>query len=398
MELPKNITQIGEVGRDCKIYVEDYAISYMKQLNRAAQDKDMAVALYGRRQEENGITYHFLYGASKLDYLQREVRHLSQAQLQEIERLRRKYFPELEFMGYRILNGEMIEGIHLCEQGICRYIGGYAQFYEKNDAMLAYMLDVRDNSEPEQVDRTKYEEVRKRQDERRSAAGYGEREHSVSGETQEDKEPLAWLTRSTSGSGNLQKMRLAAVGAFALLCLLGIGTFREDELARDEAGDGTEMVAASGVVEQEAEEKDTLLMEDRLEQALLEENQSVEPVASVESEGILENRSATEESSAVTEQTEASQQEIEETAEQTAEQSSEQSSQPSESESKDAETTPVSQNSTGAVAYIVQPGDTLISISLRQYGSDIRVTDICALNNITDPDDIKEGQVIMLPQ
>ncbi|MDE6699495.1 MAG: hypothetical protein K2K10_00545, partial [Acetatifactor sp.] len=87
MELPKNITQIGEVGRDCKIYVEDYVVSYMKQLNRAAQDKDMAVALYGKREEENGVVYYFVYGAGKLDFLQREVRHLSQAQRQEIDRL-----------------------------------------------------------------------------------------------------------------------------------------------------------------------------------------------------------------------------------------------------------------------------------------------------------------------
>jgi nucleoid-associated protein YgaU len=51
-----------------------------------------------------------------------------------------------------------------------------------------------------------------------------------------------------------------------------------------------------------------------------------------------------------------------------------------------------------AVAYVIQTGDTLIGISRRQYGSDVRVDDICSLNKISDPDDIKVGQVIMLPQ
>ena len=48
MELPKNITQIGEVDKHCRIYVEDYVVSYIKQINGMAQNKDIAIALYGR--------------------------------------------------------------------------------------------------------------------------------------------------------------------------------------------------------------------------------------------------------------------------------------------------------------------------------------------------------------
>ena len=66
MELPKNITQIGETNPHCKVYVEDYVISYIKQLNQCASEKEMAVALYGIRKEEAGITYLFLYGACKI--------------------------------------------------------------------------------------------------------------------------------------------------------------------------------------------------------------------------------------------------------------------------------------------------------------------------------------------
>lgn len=50
------------------------------------------------------------------------------------------------------------------------------------------------------------------------------------------------------------------------------------------------------------------------------------------------------------------------------------------------------------VAYIVRKGDTMTDICIRQYGSDARVAEVCALNNINDPDDIKEGEKIFLPQ
>jgi len=370
MELPKNVTQIGEVNKDCKIYVEDYVISYMKQLNQTARDKEVAVALYGVRKEENGISYHFIYGAARLNGLQREVRHLSQAQRQEIEKFRRKYFPEQEFVGYRILDGEMMEGLHICEQEICRYIGGYARFYEKNEVMLGYMLDVRDQTEPEYVDRTKYEAVRKRQEERRVSEGHSieREEHSVQRRENGIREPEQILiNKKLTSSVTLQKMKLAAVGGFALLCLLGIGTFREDGPAEENNG-LQEVVAASGSVEQ----TDILLMEDKLEAALLEENLATESPSTPTSQSTTapENEVQQIEQNEVAKTTEP----------------------PSEA------VTQTSQEVADAVAYVVQPGDTLITICLRQYGSDVRVAEVSALNEIENPDDIKEGQVIMLPQ
>lgn len=404
MELPKNITQIGEVGKTCKIYVEDYVVSYMKQLNQAALDKSMAIALYGKRREENGIVYYFVYGACKLDFLQREVRHLSQAQRQEIDRLRKKYFPEHAFVGYRLLDGDMIEGFHICEQDICRYISGYAQFYEKNDAMLAYMLDVREEKEPEQVNQEKYEEVKKRQEERRASS---ENQIRVVRNTNN--------IRRMPTPVNLQKMRLTAVGVFALLCLLGIATFREDELRNSENKNVVDAVATSGVVQ-----KDTLVMEDKLDQVLLEENQSAGKKTDVSEKEDAESQQAQVEASepsevqasAAVQQTENKQPTSEEQlseSEQQAKGNPQEGSKPEQTTEETAaaetvatsaktEVTQASQPVSGAVAYVIQPRDTLTAISIRQYGTDIRVADICNLNKITNPDDIKEGQVIMLPK
>lgn len=380
MELPKNITQIGEVGKTCKIYVEDYVVSYMKQLNQAALDKSMAIALYGKRREENGIVYYFVYGACKLDFLQREVRHLSQAQRQEIDRLRKKYFPEHAFVGYRLLDGDMIEGFHICEQDICRYISGYAQFYEKNDAMLAYMLDVREETEPEQVNQEKYAEVKKRQEERRASSENQIRAVRNTNNIRRMPTPV-----------NLQKMRLTAVGVFALLCLLGIATFREDELRNSENKNTMDAVATSGVVQ-----KDTLVMEDKLDQVLLEENQSAGKKTDVSGKEDAEPRQAQVEASEPSEvQASAAIQQTENKEPTSVEQPSEPEQQAKEEQ---PEVTQTSQPVSGAVAYVIQPKDTLTAISIRQYGTDIRVADICNLNKITNPDDIKEGQVIMLPK
>lgn len=410
MELPKNITQIGEVGKTCKIYVEDYVVSYMKQLNQAALDKSMAIALYGKRREENGIVYYFVYGACKLDFLQREVRHLSQAQRQEIDRLRKKYFPEHAFVGYRLLDGDMIEGFHICEQDICRYISGYAQFYEKNDAMLAYMLDVREEKEPEQVNQEKYEEVKKRQEERRASS---ENQIRVVRNTNN--------IRRMPTPVNLQKMRLTAVGVFALLCLLGIATFREDELRNSENKNALDAVATSGVVQ-----KDTLVMEDKLDQVLLEENQSAGKKTDVSGKEDAESQQAQVEASkpsemqvsATVQQTEGKQPTSEAQSPESDQQAKgdqqvkgepPEGSKPAQTTEEAAagetvatsakpEVTQTSQPVSGAVAYVIQPKDTLTAISIRQYGTDIRVADICNLNKITNPDDIKEGQVIMLPK
>ena len=208
MDLPKNVTQIGEADAICKIYVEDYVVSYLKQLNPLARDKTMAAALYGKRKSEDGKNYLFVYGAGKLDFIQKETKHLSQAQLQEIERIRRMYFAEYEFLGYRILDGEMVEGFHVCEQETCRYVAGYAQFYEKNEAMLSYMLESRQvEATPEAVNNEKYDAARNRQEKRRA-------KYTHHHEPQEEEEGNA---RARKGG-----LKAAAVAVLALLCALGV--------------------------------------------------------------------------------------------------------------------------------------------------------------------------------
>lgn len=388
MDLPKNITQIGEVNRSCKIYVEDYVISYIKQLNGHALDKQLAVALYGVRKEEAGITYLFFYGAAKMNFLQRETRHLSQAVLQEAEKTRKKYFGEYEFLGYRLLNGEMVEGFHVYEQGVCRYVAGYAQFYEKNDCMLQFMLSERqEEAKPEEFDQQKYDEVKRRQEERRSKAEAQQGHGRGSNITRMPKSP----------EKRLRQMKMTAAAVFVLLCVAGFATMNGgekldelqvaarqaiDEMTQQQLPDAVEVTNGNVQV-------GTIVAEDKLTDAILKENEAAEASASADGTDAAETPSGEENASGDNSGSQA----VTDT-EPTPTPTPEPTPTPTPEPTPEPTPTPTPE----PVSYTVQRGDTLIGICISKYGSDARVAEICSLNNIQNPDDIKVGQKILLPQ
>lgn len=375
MELPKNITQIGEVNQGCRIYVEDYVISYIKQLNGHALDKSLAVGMYGVRKEEAGVTYLFFYGACKLNFLQRETRHLSQAVLQEVEKARKKYFAEYEFLGYRMLNGEMVEGFQVYEQGVCRYIAGYAQFYEKNDCMLQFMLAERQEEvKPEEFDQEKYEVVKRRQEERRQKAG-------AAGGYRENRRAMAERPAKPADT-KLRQMKLTAAAVFALLCVAGLTTLNSGEklgelqaAARQMMDEITSRQLPDAIpVTNGAVQVGTIVTEDKLADAIRKENEA----AAEQTNGQIPEKTQ------------------ETVAEPTAEPTPEITPTPIPEPQPTPEATPVP--TPAPVSYTIQKGDTLIGICTAKYGSDKRVAEICALNHISNPDDIKIGQKILLPQ
>ena len=481
MELPKNITQIGETNPYCKVYVEDYVISYIKQLNQYANEKEMAVALYGVRKEEAGITYLFLYGASRLVFLQKECRHLSQAVLQEAEKQRKKFFPDTVFLGYRLLDGEMIEGFHICEQGVCRYVGGYAQFYEKNDAMLAFMLEERQEaSKPEIVDQEKYNVVKRRQEERRALAeeksGHAILQRRKAARTEEA------ASQPAGANARLKGMRLTAAAVFTLLCATGLAAMGNGEkleewqtAVRQLMENMSEQQLPDAVqVSNGTAQVGTIVAEDRLNDAILNENAAAnsepadpgqssgqgtpqDPVQSsgqgtpqdpVQSSGQGTPQDPVQSSGQGTPQdpgqssgqgtSQDPEQSSDENGSQTGENADgnsagqEQGQPPSRepesgegtgqqgegSDNRQEPTDQMPQDNEGQAApdnqtqetkpaagptaeldsYIVQKGDTLIGICVKRYGSDTRVSEICSLNNIENPDDIKVGEKIFLPQ
>lgn len=441
MELPKNITQIGEADRTCKIYVEDYVVSYMKQLGRGMKEKGLAIALYGKYTKEQNLSYFFIYGACKVLSINKAVRHLSQAQNQEVERLRQRYFPEYEFLGYHIFDGDMVEGMHIQEQDSCRYIKGYACFYEKNDSMLAYMVDNNPQEhEPEQYGQEKYDRARAKQEERRSQ--YEQKGQQISGAvpiSDRLRKRTEKSVQDAAQASSMKMMRMSAVAVFAVLCLIGVAAVtRENEDGTvgerakqlwaqlwDEQPESGNVPQEGGAQEATAEVHDsgTLMAENSLADAILQENQQV---TAVSGQAVQQNGEESQmPSQSDQEQTQPdSQPEGEPTPSPAPQESAENSSSQENSESSsqeslnpdtqenanpqeevpaqgpsiaEIEAQQQSQQQAQPVSYVIQPGDTLIGISTRQYGNDGYVQAICDLNGIANPDNIQIGQKILLP-
>lgn len=388
MELPKNIVQIGESDKTCKVYIEDFCFSYLKQLNVQACSKHIAVALYGKACEEEEISYLFVYCACRVLFLEKETKYLPQAAVQDIEKQRKRYFPEYSFLGYRILDGEMMEGIQASLHGSCRYVGGYARFYEKNDRMLQYMLSEKKGDTPlEEVSSEKYEAVRKRQAERRQKTEIYQK--------QSRKRTLP-AGGENNGIGRNTSLRFAGTAAVLALGVGGAlymgssgqlknlfqsaqktwGALAQRQLPEAVPVGGTQI------------QVDKIVAEEELNRAILEENKS-NPGDGTEGVTKQGGQDETEASHSVEENSDR-------------ETDTDQTKQPVPASSEQDDSTQSEENRETVVTvkptkYIVKRGDTLLDICKTKYGDETKLEEICSLNHIVDPNDIKAGQKILLP-
>ena len=387
MDLPKNIVQIGEIDKTCKVYIEDFCFSYLKQLNVQASSKHIAVALYGSSREEEGISYLFVYCACRVLFLEKDTKYLPQAALQDIEKQRKRYFAEYSFLGYHILDGEMMEGIHAFDHGTCRYVGGYARFYEKNEKMLQYMLSEKKGEAPsEEVSVEKYEAVRKRQEERKRQVEAFQRQKERRRETAVHRNPAPEKNAGMRFAGTAAVLALGVGGAFFAGNsgqLQGLFQAAKQTLANITERQLPEAVPVAA----NAVQVDKIVAEDKLTQAILEENRSEETDSASLQDG---EEAMTRESEELPAQSEVLREES--------------GIIPSEAASSEEELpvsaaveAPPSQEARKPTKYTVKRGDTLLDICQTWYGDESRLEEICSMNHITDPNDIKAGQKILLP-
>ena len=387
MDLPKNIVQIGEIDKTCKVYIEDFCFSYLKQLNVQASSKHIAVALYGNSREEEGISYLFVYCACRVLFLEKDTKYLPQAALQDIEKQRKRYFAEYSFLGYHILDGEMMEGIHAFDHGTCRYVGGYARFYEKNEKMLQYMLSEKKGEAPsEEVSVEKYEAVRKRQEERKRQVEAFQRQKERRRETAVHRNPAPEKNAGMRFAGTAAVLALGVGGAFFAGNsgqLQGLFQAAKQTLANISERQLPEAVPVAA----NAVQVDKIVAEDKLTQAILEENRSEETDSASLQDG---EEAMTRESEELPAQSEVPREES--------------GIIPSEAASSEedlpvsaAAEAPPSQEARKPTKYTVKRGDTLLDICQTWYGDESRLEEICSMNHITDPNDIKAGQKILLP-
>lgn len=434
MELPKNIVQIGRPDKVHKIFVEDYVVSYIKQLNKACDGRAVGIALYGRHCEEEGCHYYFLYGASQIQGLEHRGPYLSQADREEIDETGKKYFDEYEFLAWCSIKGEPLESFFVLVQGKGIEISGYAYFYEKNESMLNYMLLVGDNGTKKSTSERQAEAGEAQRGEKESAKpARGEwkaADYMRIPETPDEKKNR--VEKKSDASRKSEHMKIAVAAVFLVLCVIGITTLNDygklEDLqvaARQVIASMTEQkipdaqtdtspspspqadapntpppfwppVQSSQTPSVSSDEQDTTQPsgQENQGQDVQTGQNNVETGAQTgeNSGGAGQNQDNAGQDSTGMPQgntgTETQQQDG--TASQTGQ--GEQSGNASETQGNAVETPQPE-----PMAYTVVKGDTLIDICMRRYGSLEKIEEICHLNGIANADNIQVGQTILLP-
>lgn len=180
---PKNIKQIGEVSSDKKIYIEDYAFTYINSIAYNNPSDSQAGVLLCENQTDGDEKCVFIKGIIKAK-LGTEVEekgvYFNESVWNGIYSDVEKYFPDLAVVGwfaaipevtpermmklkkihldnfagtmktfYLIDTVEKEENFYLYENGELKKQKGYVCFYERNYEMQEYMLERRERKSSE---------------------------------------------------------------------------------------------------------------------------------------------------------------------------------------------------------------------------------------------------------
>ena len=174
-KVPKNIRQIGTINNHNRmLYIEDYVISYTKQLVKREKIGCTIVVLLGVHNDKEGIKNIFIKGAIEMECFDstRGILMSEEGWASVFNNLKR-YFNDVGIVGWAVIgsefyinNNEILKKIHqdnfsgqdkilmkvnsieneenfyIYEQGSFVRQEGYFVYYEKNDEMQNYMVDV----------------------------------------------------------------------------------------------------------------------------------------------------------------------------------------------------------------------------------------------------------------
>ena len=171
---PKNIKQIGDVSSDKKIYIEDYAFTYINSIAYNSPQEEQAGVLLGELAKEGNERCVFVKGVIKaaLGDTSDTGIYFNENIWNKIYSDTEKYFPDLSVVGwfavmpevtdermarlkklhldnfagnmktlYLVDTVETEEHFYLYENGTLKRQKGYVCFYERNYEMQEYMLE-----------------------------------------------------------------------------------------------------------------------------------------------------------------------------------------------------------------------------------------------------------------
>lgn len=170
--LPKNIRQIGQINENQKIYVEDYVMTYIKQISSRCGGPYKMAVLLGNFMKNEGCKNTFISGAVEVRKTELEDSTFTNEEWSHIYEDIKKYFTDVEIVGWFITRKECaidvtdeILRIHIdnfagqnktllvhdcLEQEEAFYVyedtrlvkqKGYYIYYERNEEMQNYMVE-----------------------------------------------------------------------------------------------------------------------------------------------------------------------------------------------------------------------------------------------------------------
>lgn len=131
MRLPWIVRQIGNASGKDRIYIEDYACSFLENCRSEEPLLPVRAALYGYALQKGESHIYLIYGVSHI------AAELQQGRSQE--QIREMFFPEYELIGYV----NLYAGQTMFENPSSQDPSGKAGFfifYENNEAMQNYMI------------------------------------------------------------------------------------------------------------------------------------------------------------------------------------------------------------------------------------------------------------------
>lgn len=366
---PKNIKQIGDVSSNRKIYIEDYAFTYINSVAYQTPEDEQAGVLLGEVQKSDEEKCLFIKGVIRAKTPENETKQgivFNEKIWEKIYAEIEKFFPDLEVVGwfaampgitqerflylkklhmdnfsggmktmYLVNTCDKEENFYLYENGELKKQKGYVCFYERNYEMQEYMLEKRERKPIESPEKDK---VMK----------------SIRSIIQEKEEMRQRRKNSVF---------LYGISSFMAVVVLVIGINLLNSYEKMKKFDTSLSNIALEISNISEKEKSIQTSDNSV---------SVNKISG----DVYPTEAETESTESRTTQSQTEQSQIEKQAE-SAEMVKE----------ADAEQT----------TYIVKKGDTIMSICKKYYGNTEKLNEIIAVNNIEDADKLYIGQEIKLP-
>lgn len=366
---PKNIKQIGDVSSNRKIYIEDYAFTYVNSVAYQTPEDEQAGVLLGEVQKSDEEKCLFIKGVIRAKTPENETKQgivFNEKIWEKIYAEIEKFFPDLEVVGwfaampgitqerflylkklhmdnfsggmktmYLVNTCDKEENFYLYENGELKKQKGYVCFYERNYEMQEYMLERRERKPIESPEKDKVmksirsiiqekEEMRQRR--KNSVFLYGISSFMA----------VVVLVIGINLLNSYEKMKKFDTSLSNIA--LEISNISEKEKSIQTSDNSVSVNKISGdVYPTEAETEST---ESRTTQSQTEQSQTEKQAESAEM---------------------------------------------------------VKEADAAQTTYIVKKGDTIMSICKKYYGNTEKLNEIIAVNNIEDADKLYIGQEIKLP-